>query len=62
MKKRKVNSRFLKDCLITEERQKQLDNETKQFGSELYESSVLNSLTVDMPETEDPKKKRKRKS
>ena len=62
MKKRKVNSRFLKDCLITEERQKQLDNETKQFGSELYESSVLNSLTVDMPEIEDPKKKRKRKS
>ena len=44
MKKRKVNSRFLKDCLITEERQKQLDNETKQFGNELYESSVLNSL------------------
>jgi hypothetical protein len=61
LKKGKMKE-FLKDRLITEERQKELDYETKQFGSELYERSVLNSLTVDMTGLEDPKKKKKRKS
>jgi len=61
LKKGKMKE-FLKDRLITEERQKELDYETKQFGSDLYERSVLNSLTVDMTGLEDPKKKKKRKS
>ena len=43
---------FLKDIgsclcgLISDERQKELDEETKQFGSELYERSVMGSLTL----------------
>ena len=59
LKKGKMKD-FLKDRLISAERQKELDEEKKQFGSELYERSVLDSLTVDMPEVEDPKKKKKR--
>ena len=51
---------FLKDRLISDERQKELDEETKQFGSELYERSVMGSLTVAMPEV-DPKNKKKRR-
>ena len=51
---------FLKDRLISAERQKELDEETKQFGSELYERSVMGSLTVAMPEV-DPKNKKKRR-
>ena len=47
---------FLKDRLISAERQKELDEETNQFGSELYERSVMGSLTVAMPEVD--KKKR----
>ena len=47
---------FLKDRLITEDRQKELDEEQNTFGSELYERNVLENLSISMPETEKKKK------
>ena len=48
--KKSQTKEFLKDRLITKERQKELDEEKNQFGSELYERSVLEGLTISTPE------------
>ena len=59
LKKGKMKD-FLKDRLITAERQKELDDEKNSFGSELYERNVLDSLSISMPETEKKGEKRRR--